>query len=179
MSAMPPVATRVALTVTGPGSIFSNLSGGLFVGYTSANSNALVISHGGVVYNNGDLTIGNSSGSLRNGATVTDNGSVLTNTGDLVVGNFLLVPTFNSLTVSNGGKIFTGNAYVGGNQFNNALNCLLTVTGPGSVLQVANDFHLGGGAAGGDNNSAVILDGGLLEANSPDDPNRVHRQHDQ
>jgi T5SS/PEP-CTERM-associated repeat protein len=153
------------LTVTGTGSVLSNLAGNLVVGGIGANSNGLIVSQGGLVVNDGLLTIGSSSGSFGNGATVTDSGSVLTNTGDLVVGNYLLVPGYNSLTVSNGGQVFAATLYVGGNQFNNALNSQATITGPGSAV-TATAVHLGGGEAGGNSNSVLVLNGGLLGANS-------------
>jgi len=163
---------RNTLTVTGSGSVLSNLAGGsttaLRIGIASAKSNSLVISQSGKVYNDGDLTIGNSAGAFGNGVTVTGSGSVLTNIGSLIVGNYLLVPSYNFLTVSNGGKAFFANAYVGGSAANNALNSQLTVTGTGSFFKVQSGgaFHLGGGAAGGNDNAALINHGAVLEANS-------------
>lgn len=158
-------ANQNNVTITGAGSVLSNLTGNLMVGGSAANSNSLVISRGGLVVNNGLLTVGNVNGSSDNSVTVTDNGSVLTNTGDFVIGNFLLVPGRNSLIVSNGGRVFVATLYVGGNQFNNALNSSAIITGPGSALQ-ATEVHLGGGAAGGNSNSVRVLNGGLLEANA-------------
>ncbi|MCG3147856.1 MAG: hypothetical protein PCFJNLEI_01297 [Verrucomicrobiae bacterium] len=160
------------LMVTGSGSVFSNLAGGsttaLRIGIASGRSNSMVVSQGGFVYNDGDLTIGNNNAAFGNGVMVTGSGSVLTNTGSLIVGNFLTVPTYNFLTVSNGGRAFFGNAYVGGSAANGAANSLLTVTGTGSVFQVASAgvLHLGGNLAAGTNNSVLVNHGGVLAANT-------------
>jgi len=164
-------ADRNAIIVTGPGSVFSNQLAGsiaaLFIGNLGAASNRLVISQGGLVYNDGRLIIGNSgTAGVGNSVTVTGAGSVLTNTGEIIVGNFAVKQS--SLTVSNGGRVFASTAFVGGNVGNNSDTNTITVTGAGSALTLSTGLSVANLFSGniGKGNRVQILDGGLLEANS-------------
>ncbi|MCG3147115.1 MAG: hypothetical protein PCFJNLEI_00552 [Verrucomicrobiae bacterium] len=104
------------------------------------------------------LTIGN--GSAFGGSLIVDSG-VVTNIQNVLVGGN--GATSNSLTITNGGKMFNGTTlFAIGNR--GSTNNSVTVTGAGSALYVNANLLLGPniGVAGSISNRLSILDGGVV-----------------
>jgi fibronectin-binding autotransporter adhesin len=135
------------VVVNGTGSIWSN-GKDLYVG-TSGGGNSLVIRNGGsVLSSNGYI-------GAAAGGPITMNGSVLvTGTGSLWTNRFDLRLGFagsgNSLIVSNGGKVFSDNGYVGSFGSSNTT----IVYGVGSSWNNSSDLYVG---YMGRDNSLVIM----------------------
>ena len=150
--------------VTGPGSVWSNVSA-FFVGGDGAG-NSLVISNGGQVivdglYGNGISCVGSSASSSNNSVLVTGPGSIWSSRCILYVGDD---GSGNSLVISNGGQVVSGydDSGLGGRTVvGNGVgsNNSVLVTGPGSVWSNAFDLQVGQSGAG---NSFVINDGGQV-----------------
>src|ERR1017187_1002222 len=138
------------VTVTGNGSVWSN-GQSLGVGYPAAG-NRLVVNNGGLLINYNAYVGSYASGSSNNSLVVSDTGSVWTNLGDVRIGD---QGSGNSLTVSNGGKVFGGFGYVG---YAGGTNSVV-VTGTGSVWTNRNDLSIGYTGAG---NSLFINGGGTV-----------------
>ena len=138
-----------AVTVTGPGSVWSNRND-LAVGNSGAG-NSLTIANGGQVYN-ATGSIGSTAGANSNIVTVTGAGSVWSNTSDLNVGKY---GSDNTLTIANGGQVFDAIGSIGTSANNNAG----TVTGSGSVWNNSSELYVGKTGSG---NSLVISNGGQV-----------------
>jgi autotransporter family porin len=94
--------------VTGSGSVWSNGSDWQVGGYMWGNS--VVVNNGGLLINNYNGYVGAyPESSSNNSLLVSDVGSVWTNLGDLYVGDG---GSRNSMTVSNGAKVFSGYSYL-------------------------------------------------------------------
>ena len=107
LSANTTPANSNAVIVTGAGSVWNN-STNLTVGYYGYG-NTLTITNNGTVYN-ADAYIGYTNGANNNAMLVTGTGSVLNNSGNLLVG---VSGSTNSLTVANNGSVIASNVYVG------------------------------------------------------------------
>jgi T5SS/PEP-CTERM-associated repeat protein len=148
-----------AVFITGTNSSWQN-SYSVFVGYSGVNG-SLTISNGATMsYINTVWTpyhssiLGYESTSSNNCALVTGNGSVWDCSGDMYVG---YVGPVNSLVVSNGGWVISGNGYLGvniGSDGNSAL-----VVGANSVWTNSSDMYVGNFSVG---NSLVISNGGRV-----------------
>ena len=144
-------ANNNSVLVSGSGTVWSN-SGPLYVGDYGAG-NSLTISNGAHVVN-GEGDIGyNWSGAINNSVLVTGSGSVWTNTGNLFVS---YSGSANSLTITNGGQVFSAQGKLGGNGANN-----LTVTGTGSVWNMTGGFQ-----TGATSNQVTISNGGQVSDTS-------------
>jgi T5SS/PEP-CTERM-associated repeat protein len=130
--------------VTGAGSLWTN-SGDLYVG-NEGSGNSLVISNGGRVANTIGY-IGDQPNSSNNSVLVTGSNSLWTNSGDLFVG---LQGSGNSLVISNGGTVASGEGYIGAVSSNNSA----LVTGAGSLWTNSGNLYVG--------NSLVISNGGTV-----------------
>ena len=137
--------------VTGGGSVW-NCSGDMYVGLNGP-VNSLTISNGGLVVNNSGF-VGSNPGSDNNHALVVGAGSLWTNNSDMYVGDF---SAGNSLVISNGGRVISGNGYLGRTTGSDS-NCLI-VTGAGSTCANNSDFYVGCFGAG---NSLMISNGGWV-----------------
>jgi len=137
--------------ITGGGSLL-NCADNMYVGLNGPGNN-LVINNGGQIM---DTTgyVGSNPGSDNNSVLVAGNHSVWTNVTDMYVGDFSLN---NSLTISNGGWVFSGYGYAGrvaGSDSNSVV-----VTGAGSVWTNTANFYDG---CYGSGNSLVIGNGGRV-----------------
>lgn len=143
------------VVITGIGSIW-NASGGLVVGGgPDGFSDSLVIASAGRLVT-GYGVIGDEAGGDT--VLVTGSSSVWSCSGDLIIGTS---SAYNSLVISDGGKVLSDNSYLGGltGEDGDAGENTMLVTGPGSVWSNNHDLVLGNY---GDNNSLVISNGGLL-----------------
>ena len=158
------------VTVAGMNSTLFNSGAALTIGAGRAGvgnmnlGNSLVITNSGVVNNGGQIvSMGGGAGWGVNGnLTVTGNGSVLTNAGQLLVGN--AASSFgNQVTISAGGKIYSGSVSTIGNA-NGANNNTVTVTDTGSVWQVGatgtGQLLLGNGAGATTTGNQLIISNG-------------------
>jgi T5SS/PEP-CTERM-associated repeat protein len=157
--------------VTGPGSIWSNsvVSGGGYgmdIGYNTSGD-SVIISNGGVFdslnYSGYALAniVGTGSGAVSNSVTVTGSGSVWSNDNDVVVGAYS-GSSYNSVSVVNSGKVFVATQSYGLIIGYSGSNNVVTVSGPGSVLEIAPDGTLGGlnlGWSGGQGNELIVSNG--------------------
>jgi T5SS/PEP-CTERM-associated repeat protein len=168
--------------VTGAGSVWSN-GFVLYVGNTGA-VNSLTISDGGTVYNVN--LVGKEASSSNNTVTITGAGSTLYNNFGIGFG-VGSSGAGNQVIVTNGGRLFTPAASLGGTA--SSSNNLLVIAGPGSLF--TNAINLTVGSAGPSNtlvisdrgevrstggnvvaglsagsNRIVVTSGGVLEANS-------------
>src|SRR6185369_11924950 len=149
------VGSRGAVAVMGASTVWSN-TGNLYVGH-SGPSCSLVVSNGAKV-NSSVGELGLFASSSNNQAWVTGAGSVWTNRVAALVG---LNGSGNSLVVSNGGAIFSGDGVLGGNA--SSTNNMVWVTGVGSVWAAFEDFGVG---ANGSGNLLVISNGGTVVASN-------------
>ena len=140
--------------ITGSNSVWS-CAERVFVGFNGP-ANTLVISNGGrVIDANGYL--GGNPGSDGNNALVVSTNSVWTNSADLYVGDF---GVGNSLVISNAGRVFSSNGFLGRNPGSDNNRAL--VAGAGSVWTNSTDVYVGCYGAG---NSLVITNGGRVSDN--------------
>lgn len=137
--------------------ISTNFGGPFTVGSgASATNNRLVISNGGAVTNTtGTLGTG---GGARNAAFVTNTGSRWVNLGDLTVGATAAESKSNSVTVADGGFVFSTNALIGSvGSYNSAL-----VSGSGSVWSNVLSFTVGGAGTAPEFNTLIVSNGGTV-----------------
>ena len=138
------------VSVSGSGSVWNNNV--LLFGWNTSG-NQLTISGGGLVIAS-NATVGLYYDG-NNGATVTDNGSVWTNSGSLAIGS---VAPYSSLTVSNGGKVFSATGVLGDDPTWGWYNTA-SVTGSGSVWRVSQNLVVG---TYGQYNELSVLDSGVV-----------------
>ena len=151
--------------VVGAGSRWNNVGAGdpIYIGHNSfyigqsGSWNELDILNGGVV-TNWQGVIGYNSSSSNNLVLVSDPGSAWKN-ATLIVGNS---SSQNTLIVTNGGKVFSGNSGVGENAHGISSNNVI-ITGPGSSWS-SGYFYLG--YSGGGHNQMSINNGGTLTTSS-------------
>ena len=145
------------LNVLNANTVLTN-SGDLTVG-GSGSGNRLVISNGGTVTADSVLWLGQSAGSDNNSIVVTGTGSSL-GVSFLVIGDLMTSGnTGNTLEVSAGGSLTSGNTYIYGS------SSAVLVTGSGSTWTNSGEFTVGlGGLDEGSSvgNSLVISNGGKL-----------------
>ena len=177
-------ASNNTVTVSGSGSNW-NSSGSLLVGY-GGSGNSLVVSAGGAVTAGNttySATLGYDAGSSNNSVTVTGSGSTFSN-DTAIVG---LSGTGNSMVVSAGGRVVTGQSgsYIGsaatsagnsvqvtgaGSEWSNGSFLFVGEVGSGNTLTVSNggsvtaDAVNVGYAAGNAGNSAVVSSGGSISS---------------
>ncbi len=145
------------VTVTGPGSLLSNVFG-MYVAFSGVG-NGLIISNGGAVVCNSTSFIGYDVHASNNFAIVTGTGSVwkiLLPFSDLQVGS---QGPQNLLVVTNGGAVFDNNGFVGA--FSSGSNNTAIVTGPGSVWSNRANLSVGSGF-GTRSNQLFISNGGAV-----------------
>ncbi len=139
-----------SVVVTGNSSVWSN---GLDLSVGDPGScNRVVVRNGGLLINNNGYVGAYAATSSNNSLVVSDTGSVWTNLGDVRIGD---QGVGNSLTVSNGGNVFSGFGYVGYTGGTNGV----VVTGSGSLWTNRNDLTIGNSGAG---NSVAILNSGVV-----------------
>ena len=143
--------------VADTGSVWSNGSSYFYVGYVGAG-NSLVISNGGQVLGYvGYCYLGGLSSSSNNSALVTGSGSVWNNSGNyLGIG---IESGGNSLVISNGGRMVSTDAVVGGPTQPRSTNNTVCIVGAGSVWTNSAGLTFGNS---GPSNRLVIADGGKL-----------------
>jgi len=148
--------------VSGPGSVWSNLSTLIVGGYSH---NSLVISNGGMVVD-GSGNIGNGGTGYQDSALVTGPGSVWLNQGDLSVGWYGAADLMsNSLVVSNGGAVSDVNGWVGDDANGNSA----LVSGPGSVWSNSSNLYMqeaGGFLVIGNGGKVIAVGAILINGNS-------------
>jgi len=177
-----------SVIVTGPGSVWSNNMGALYVGLYGPG-NSLAIRNGGHVIFLDYTFVGFMVGSSNNNILVADAGSILTNEFNLNVGEY---DGGNSLVISNGGRVISRGGLVGVKTTANANN--VRVIGPGSAwiswgtfggysrmnvggTSSSNSLFIGDGAqvidsigevggSNGVNNSAVVTGEGSVWSNT-------------
>jgi T5SS/PEP-CTERM-associated repeat protein len=142
-----------SVLVSDSGSVWSN-SGSLTVGYSGAY-NTLTISNGGQVVNSTGYLGYNNSGGHHNSVLATGSGSVWTNRDSLYIG---WGGWYNSLVLSNSGRVVNSTGYVGYNSNSNSNDVLVA---DAAVWQ--NDvLHVGEAGAG---NFMIVAGGTVLATN--------------
>jgi T5SS/PEP-CTERM-associated repeat protein len=148
-----------AVLITGANSSWQN-SYSVFVGYDGGGGN-LTISNGAMMsYITTVWTpthysvLGDASTSSNNSALVTGNGSLWDCSGDMYVG---LDGPVNRLVIGNGGRVISGNGYLGANPGSDSNSAL--VVGANSVWTNSSDVYVGDLGVG---NSLVITNGGRV-----------------
>jgi T5SS/PEP-CTERM-associated repeat protein len=148
-----------AVLITGTNSSWQN-SYSVFVGFSGVNG-SLTISNGATMsYINTVWTMSHSSvlgyesTSSNNCALVTGNGSIWDCSGDMFVG---VDGPVNSLVISNGGRVISGNGYLGANPGSDSNSAL--VVGTNSVWTNSSDVYVGCYGVG---DSLVITNGGRV-----------------
>ncbi len=129
----------------------TNLPGNLIVGTNTGKATLNIIAPGTVTNAHGFLGHTNPL-SGNNKVTVQNTNAVWRNLGDLFIGTNSYA---NSLVISNGGRVFNTNAFLGYNA--QATNNQATVTGAGSRWDTVLELYIGYGGSG---NSLVITNGG-------------------
>ena len=148
-------ASNNTLLVTGAGSMLT-CTNQLRIGETGS-LNGLTVSLGATVSSSSFAVLGFAASSSNNSALVTGAGSLLSSLNDLHVGD---AGPGNSLVISNGAAVYTGNAGVLGFYASSVNNSAL-VTGSGSVLSNATDLLVGYNGA---SNTLTVLAGGSVLA---------------
>lgn len=142
--------------ILGSGSVWSNYGGPMSVGF-AAVSNTLRVANGGKLFSL-DGRVGYSQASKGNVAWVTDPGSVWSNYNGYLFVGATAGSSFNSVVVSNRGKVFSFGGQLGGQTGCNSNNLL--VTGPGSVwTNKSSSLDIGLNGAG---NKVTIDSGGAI-----------------
>jgi T5SS/PEP-CTERM-associated repeat protein/autotransporter-associated beta strand protein len=149
-----------SVLVTGAGSSLTSRTD--FIVGNAGDGNSMVISNGGTVAVGdgvGNSFIGFNSVAANNSVLVTGANSLLTNADDFYVG---YEGEYNSLTISNGGKV-AGDGYsaIGFSGF--AANNSVLVTGANSLLTNSGYLYVGFNGSG---NSLVISNGGSVAVGS-------------
>jgi len=158
------------IIVTGPGSVWTNLSA-FYIGRGavsgSSDSNGVIIANGGAFYNRGGgVFIGGDN--LASGLapdsyiTVTGTGSVM-DAGS----QGIFVGTVNSprsrLNILDGGVVISSSGAIG---TSSGRESMATVSGPGSVWTIEGSLQIGGGSASGAqlviSNAGVLVSGSAL-----------------
>ncbi|MCF7728869.1 MAG: autotransporter domain-containing protein [Chthoniobacterales bacterium] len=160
-------ASSNIVSIANSNSIWSN-AGSLNIGYDGC-SNTLIVSNGGCVDVIGSTTsdyfsVGNDTGS-NNAAIITGSDSTLyVNTNGhspfgIVIGYY----NNNSMTISDGAKVFSkGSSYIGWGSSNSSNNSVL-VTGSGSAWSNGDTLTIG---LYGSGNSLTIADEGMVSASN-------------
>ena len=144
------------LIVTGRGSVMTN-GGNILIGRNSVG-NQFIVSDGGLVVNAQGLIGATATSGSNNTGTVTGPGSVWSNTSSLVVGN---ASAGNTLTITNGGKVYAVGANAGINGNAATSNNLIVITGDGTLLQSVTS-----GLTAANTSQVQVLNGATLEAPS-------------
>ena len=142
------------VTVSGSGSVWSNLTG-VLIGLGGAG-NSLVISNGGEVFSGGNGAndyLGGGASSDSNTVTVTGPGSLWSDLS-IQVGS---TGVGNSLTISGGGAVIENDGLVGGGP--SSSNNVVTVTGAGSLWNIIDILYVG---YLGSRNSLTVTNGGVV-----------------
>jgi T5SS/PEP-CTERM-associated repeat protein len=138
-----------SLTVSGTNAVWNSL-GSIVVGEQSAGGMLTVQNRGSMI--SGGLVIGQSDGT--GAVSVTGNGSLQVNSGSFVIG----AGGLGSLLIASGGKVATtGDAAIAGA---GADGSNVSVTGPGSSLEIAGALQVGSAAAG----ALSVTTGGIVTA---------------
>ncbi len=147
-------STNDLVTVTGPGSVWSN-SSVLYVGY-GGPGNGLTITNGGEVYSGtGNVGFGGYSGNHT--VLVSGPGSVWRNSGALFVG---VNGASNKLTIANGGAVYDNGGVVGFGGLSG--NNTVLVSGTGSAWNNYGNLSVGSDGSG---NTLMIANGGAVSGN--------------
>jgi T5SS/PEP-CTERM-associated repeat protein len=152
-------ASNNAVYVVDAGSVWFNRTN-VYVGYNGAG-NRLIITNGGSVFCAANFFapsyVGYNSSSSNNAVLVSGVGSIWTNGSDINVG---YSGSANTLTITNGGKMFSSNfGYIGNN--NSSKSNKMLVTGTGSLWSNNAVIYVGNSGGG---NSLTIADGGKVFA---------------
>ena len=140
-----------SVLVTGSNSTWNN-SNNLYVGNHGAG-NSMVISNGGLVSNKNFYgIIGNVAGSSNNSVSVIGSNSIWNAGNQIQVGGS---GAFNTLTISNGGLVFNGDAYIGNGS--SASNNAVVVSGSSTWSNAY--LHVG---YSGVENSMVVSNGATV-----------------
>jgi T5SS/PEP-CTERM-associated repeat protein len=149
-----------AAIVTAPGSAWNNDT--LFVGYSGSN-NTLTVTNSGTEYD-ANAYIGYTNGANNNAILVTGTGSTWYNSGGDTIYDAIYLGysgSGNTLTVTNGGTVYSGYSYIG--EYAGASNNAVIVTGNGSVWYNDEDdngeLHVGDY---GSRNTLTITNGGAV-----------------
>ena len=147
-----------SVLVSGPGSLLYNFMD-LDVG-VSGSGNSLTLSNQAQILSTRGA-IGYNAGSTANSILVTGAGSVWYNNPNPKVGNLWVGfnGSGNTLTIANGGAVYSENAFVGANSDNNAV----AVSGAGSHW--VNNFDLYIGQTGATNQLTVSDNGSVIASN--------------
>ncbi len=157
------------VTVDGANALWSDTSD-LSIGASNSDGNALVVTNGGQVVNQG-AALGLTTGATNNRATVTGTGSLWSNRLDLTVGRF---GPDNQLQVLNGASVINANGIIGANPVAN--NNRVVVSGTGSAWSNSASVTVGGSGSTNQlllTNGTVIATGVTLGANSSSTNNRI------
>jgi T5SS/PEP-CTERM-associated repeat protein len=146
-----PTASNNWVQVSGTGSVWSNVSSALYVGYYGSD-NGLVISNRGRVFNTLGY-IGYMGAASNNTVLVTGVGSLWSNSSTLYIGNNN--SSGNSLVITNGGTVVDVNGTFGYGAGNNTV----LVTGVGSLWSNSSTLWFSNYSSG---NSLIIANGGRV-----------------
>ena len=158
-------ASNNSAVVTGVGSTWSSGSA-LLIGDSGSGNSMSVQAGAGVVSGGSGVALGYNVGSSGNSLLVDGSGSTLANSSDLAVG---FSGSGNTVVVSNGGTLTTGQASYGGVIGLNASssNNSVLVTGVGSSWNIEENgpqtLTVGYNGSG---NTLEVVDGGRVSANS-------------
>ncbi len=152
---------RNSITVTGPGSVLTNGTV-TAIGYSlaGANSNSLTVANGGMVVNGARGVIGLEG--MSNWVLVTGQGSTWSNLALGGAGVAVLEVgesgSLSTLTISNGGLVYSVNTFIGVNA--GSSNSSILVTGSGSVLTNTGNLAVGGNNGAGSSFETMTVAGG-------------------
>jgi autotransporter-associated beta strand protein/T5SS/PEP-CTERM-associated repeat protein len=154
-------------TVTGNGSTFNNgnASGGLSLWLSGSNS-GITVSDGGVFTSpaRGIYVPGRWGANTNNFLTISGAGSKVTTSSTISVGypaggtNYSA--TNMTMTISNGGEAYSASGYISASSGSN--NNSATITGSGSLWDLAGGMMYVGNNAAAENNTLNISNGGAL-----------------
>jgi T5SS/PEP-CTERM-associated repeat protein len=137
---------------------YASFAGNNYISYYAGSSNNSVAIFGNSTLSVlGDSQIG--GGGSYNSAIVTGSNALWTNSGDITLGASS-GSSGNSLVISNGGKVYGANLWIGDGYSNQSNNSVL-ITGEGSEF-IAADYVDVGYYGAGPNHSLVVSNGGLL-----------------
>ena len=166
-------ATGNSVLVTGSNSLWSNSQTGN-VGYGSS-SNSLVISNGGKVVSGATFYIGYNTNNNYNSVQVAGSNSVLSIANPSETIYIGLSGSFNSLSITDGGKVVSGYGVLGNGQGANSNSVL--VSGTGSIWTNTYDVIIGQAGSGNlltiSNGGKVYDRNGFLDAPAPGASNNV------
>jgi fibronectin-binding autotransporter adhesin len=147
------------LVISGSSTFTYGVSGGTITVGNGSSGSQLIVTNGGKLITQGNLTVGSSLDASNNSFVVSGPASV----GSITSGNITYGGNSGSLIISNGAVISTtGGSLLFGNHTS---YCTGIVVGTGSKLIVDGSLQVGPGSRGGTNNFLLVQDGAYFSCN--------------